>query len=99
MDVKYLLRLSEDELFYHLGRSLPKSRILKDSRTKGKNWFNKNKDTFAKKICPKYKTLANKGEAEAALEIAAIIGDELIGIPSLIISVIILKLGLKSLCK
>ena len=99
MDVNELLQKNEEELFLLIGEALPKIRGKKNLIERGKEWFKNNKNFLATLICPKYQTLKSKSLAEAAVEIAAIIGDAFTGIPALIIAVIILKTGLKSICE
>ena len=99
MDVIELFQLNENEVFSQLGSYLPKTRSLVDNETKGRNWFEANKKKLAELICPKYENLKNKDEIEAILEIAATIADFFLGVPANIVAVIIVKIGLNTLCK
>lgn len=98
---KELLLKKEDELFERIGKALSEDdeRSINDLSEKGRIWFEKYKKRLANRICSEYEKLKNKDHVDAAIDIAAIISDSFTGVPTLIIAVIILKTGLKSLCK
>lgn len=98
MEIDELLMLTDDELYAEIGKSLPATRSLGDLALKGKAWFSNNKKAIMELICPRYGNFKNN-QKDSVTEIAAILGDFFTGVPTLTIAVIVIKIGLKSLCK
>lgn len=104
MDIHKLLQENKDELFMRLGSFLSDDEErsiseIAEAIKKGKSWFEENKQQLIELICSNYESLKNKSEINAAIEIAAIVGDSFTGVPALVIAVLVVKTGLKSFCK
>lgn len=110
IEIKQLLSLPEDELLFRLGKEIagtsargePRNLLIK----RAKDWLSNRSGDFREAICsnPAVRTsltMPPSSERQVALVMAAsdALSTILIGIPPFTISVLLVRVGLDSLCK
>ena len=102
--------LDESELLIKIGMDLAEKEMLIGPLSKqallekGQNWFEKNYTNFEKAIClnEKARSFSNSSDTDTATVLAAIadlISSICIGVPPFTVAQLLLKRGLKVLCK
>ena len=105
-NIEDLLNKNDDELFELIGRKINKKYILPPSTKKlienGKKWFKDNKLEIVNIICTnkKIKDLMSKkiNKIELIAAIADLISSVAHGIPAFVVSILLFKQGIDSLC-
>lgn len=99
-----LAQLSEDDLYASLGQHLTARQAFPLTKPqqiqRGQQWFTAKLATFRTSVCPELPRILaeDSDEKTLILSIGDIIATAVIGVPPLVVSALIVKIGVKTLC-
>lgn len=104
-DPVQLAQMSQDDLYESLGKHLTMRQAFPLTKPqqveRGKQWFTAKLTTLRTNICPKVPQILTKDSDEKTLilSIGDIIATVVIGVPPLVVSALIVKIGVKTFCQ